>query len=64
MIESLNENDKKIIQDSYDNPIIKSKTLNVSKLGLIGINRNACVLINYKDIKKGIALFFSATALY
>lgn len=52
MIESLNENDKKIIQDSYDNPIIKSKTLNVSKLGLIGINRNACVLINYKDIKR------------
>ena len=52
MIESLNENDKKIIQDSYNNPIIKSKTLNVSKLGLIGINRNACILINYKDIKK------------
>ena len=51
-IESLNEKDKKVIQDSYENPIIKSKTLNMSKLGLIGINRNGCVLINYTDIKK------------
>ena len=52
IIKSLNEKDTRILENSYKNPIIKSKTLNISKLGLIGINRNGCALINYKDIKK------------
>ncbi len=45
IIKSLSEKDKRILENSYKNPIIKSKTLNISKLGLIGINRNSCVLI-------------------
>lgn len=51
-ITSLSEKDKRILENAYKNPIIKSKTLNISKLGVIGINRNGCALINYKDIKK------------
>lgn len=52
MLNNLSDKDKNVLAASYDKPVIDSKTLNMSKLGLIGINTKDCVLINYKDIKK------------